>query len=173
MSPPLKARYVPIGPQSLQYRAGDRLPSVLAQILDPHDEPYPLGNSRVFLSTRRIFGMAGASSEWGRGRQALILDPDLAIIYYDMQPEDTMVTPGVFELIAIIEEENGEVLTVPTQLRAELTVRDWSPVDTAEAYLRKKDDTILTTKDDKLLVINIHAMLGGPADDPVGLLAGT
>lgn len=148
--------FLPIGPQELSIRAGDRLPSLVAEIIDDQGRPVALsGGDRVFLSTRRLTGVPVVGNDWQVAREVLIIDRPDARWYYDFQSYDTDTNPGLFELVVLIKFANGTELTAPTRSNCRVHVRDKVRPVIGEAYLRTKDDDVITTKGDVPLVVKL------------------
>ena len=148
-------RFLPLGPQRLSLRAGDRLPGLIMQILNDRGDPVSLVNAVVFLSMRRVSGEPGWSGwDWTPARQVLIVQPTNGVIYYDVQPFDTDTNPGEFELALRVEFADGISFTAPTKSNARVYVRDKVEWTVTEAFLRMPNDDILTDQDDNPLIIS-------------------
>ena len=156
--------FLPLRPQRLRMRATDRLPSIIAQIVDDQGVPVDLTDSRVYLTTRRVAGVSDPERgyEWSNILQVLIVDPPIGVIYYDLQPGDTDANPGEFELMVLVIFPDGTQLNVPTVSNCRIVVRDSVNPQITEAYLRKSDDTIITTKDDVRLIVQVDTSIPVP-----------
>ena len=111
--------------QTLELRQGDRLPTLVVQVVDDLGNIIDLTDRTAWLSVRRVQSGEGASP-WGGRRQAAITDAVNGIITYDWQPFDTeFAPPGTFELIlTVIDNATGQdILTAPTRSNPVLVIR--------------------------------------------------
>lgn len=111
--------------QTLRIRQGDRLPTLVAQIVDDLGEIIDLTGHTAWLSTRKTES-ANGGGDWSGQRQTLIIDYQEGLISYDWQVDDTLTAdPGTYELnVAIVSDATGHtVVTVPTNRDTFLVVR--------------------------------------------------
>lgn len=109
--------FVAPGPDRIELRRGDRLPSIVVQLVDDQNVPIDLTGAAVFVTARRRTGkpIAPWYNSWTTGRQCLIIDAPNGIVYYDLQPADTVTNPGQFDLACLIRFGDGSEITVPTE----------------------------------------------------------
>jgi hypothetical protein len=166
----IQADFLQLGPQRLNMRATDRLPSIIAQVIDDQGVAVDLTEARVYMTTRRVVGVADPERgyDWSNILQVVIVDAPIGVIYYDLQPGDTDANPGEFELMVLVVFPDGTQLNVPTVSNCRIVVRDNVHPQITEAYLRKSDDTIITTKDDVRLIVQVDTHL--PPSPVIGSL---
>lgn len=127
--------------QTLKIRQGDRLPQILAQVVDEFGVPQDLTGKTAYLSVQKELSGNGAGS-WGLSVQALIIDPVKGQISYDFQESDTADSdPGVYELIVTIYDISTDEIeySAPTN-------RDTYIALSSRARLLKPGRLALTTE---------------------------
>ena len=109
--------------ETIGHRAGDSLPGLIMEIVDRKGRPLDLTDKRVFLTTRRVRGEG--SNEWSSPLEIAVSDPLNGRIYRDLEPEDTNVRTGEWELFAQVHDAvTGELeITAPTRPATYMTVR--------------------------------------------------
>ena len=114
-----------IGEQHVHYVRGNRLPSLVAQIVDEFGVPLDLTDRKVRLSLRRTAGIVENTADWVTERDVLVQDAASGSIYYDVQPGDMDTNPGEFELvIKVYDASDNLLLTVPTERDVFVIIRD-------------------------------------------------
>jgi hypothetical protein len=113
-----------IGEQNLVLRQGDRLPSLVAQVVDEFGvivdlTPYTVVNA----SLRRVSSGQGGD-DWESYLPLTVLDPVVGIVKYDWQEFDTAFrTPGRYDLAMVLSDGTGIKITIPTERNAYITIR--------------------------------------------------
>ena len=104
-----------IDEQNLTLRQGDRLPSLVAQIVDEFGIAVDLTGYTINASLRReSSGFGGVS----------VLDRVNGVVSYDWQETDTSSqAPGRYELVMVLIDVSSIKLTVPTERNAYITIR--------------------------------------------------
>lgn len=129
-----KPNRIVTSPDVLNWRAGDTLPGIVLRVLGDGNKPIDLTGAECFLSVRRVSGVPTGEQwledtgfDWSEPRQVLIVVPGEGIIYYDVQPEDTNVPPGEFDLTIRIDyttDTGVRSVTAPSLDTARLVIRD-------------------------------------------------
>jgi hypothetical protein len=125
--------------QYLTLRQGDRIPTLVAQVVDDEGDIIDLTGHTAWLSTRKVESANGGGN-WSNDRQTLIIDYVNGLISYDWQIEDTLfVDPGTYELnLSIVSDATGEVVvTVPTNRDTFLIIRSSSVPNQGDAEFRR------------------------------------
>ena len=141
--------------QYLRLRQGDRLPTLVAQIVDDLGEIIDLTGHTAWLSTRKTQSADGGGN-WSNQRQTLIIDYLQGLISYDWQEDDTLTSdPGTYEFnVSIVSDATGEtVVTVPTNRDTFLVVRSKVNPDMAVGQEVLTWADLILTWDQKALTI--------------------
>jgi hypothetical protein len=141
--------------QVLRIRQGDRLPTLVAQIVDDLGEIIDLTGHTAWLSTRKVQSANGGGN-WSNQRQTLIIDYVAGLISYDWQKEDTFTSdPGTYEFnVSIVSDATDEVVvTVPTNRDTFLVVRSQATPDQAPGQAILTWNGLVLTWDQKALTI--------------------
>jgi hypothetical protein len=109
--------FVAPGPDKIKLRVGDRLPSLVLQLLDDENIPIDLATAKVYVMTRRRSGepLDPWGYGWTVGKECLIIDAANAVVYYDLQPFDTVTNPGQFDLACYVRYADGTAATLPSE----------------------------------------------------------
>ena len=106
----------------------------MLRVLGDGNKPIDLTGAECFMAVRRVSGVPTSEQwledtgfDWSEPRQVLIVVPQEGIVYYDVQPEDTNVPPGEFDLTIRIDyttETGVRSVTAPSLDTALLVIRD-------------------------------------------------
>jgi len=117
--------------QTITLRQGDRLPTLVAQVVDDLGGVIDLTGQTAWLSSRRVESAAGGgtwddSGTWSGRREMIVLSGTEGIVQYDWQVFDTaLAKPGVYELIVtLVSDATGlDLFTTPSKRTTFLDVR--------------------------------------------------
>jgi hypothetical protein len=129
-----KERRIVTSPDVLNWRAGDTLPGIVVRVLGDGNKPIDLTGAKCFMAIRRVSGVPTSAQwledtgfDWSRPREVLAILPREGVVYYDVQPEDTNVPPGEFDLTIKIHyttETGVRSVTAPSLDTSRLVIRD-------------------------------------------------
>lgn len=131
--------------QTLTIRQGDRLPSIVVQVIDEFNEAVALTGQDAYLAIRRIESGDGGDI-WNDPIQTLILDEAQGIVSYDWQLVNTEAAlPGTYEFVVnLVDRTTGKLdLTVPTTRDTFIAIRP-SVVEITTQYLTDAAANLLT-----------------------------
>lgn len=112
-----------IDEQNLTLRQGDRLPSLVAQIVDEFGIAVDLTGYTINASLRRESSGFGGG-DWQSYLPVSVLDRVNGVVSYDWQETDTLSqAPGRYELVMVLIDVSSIKLTVPTERNAYITIR--------------------------------------------------
>ena len=112
-----------IAEQNLTLRQGDRLPSLVAQIVDEFDIAVDLTGYDINASLRRESSGFGGG-DWQSYLPVSVLDRINGVVSYDWQGSDTSsLAPGRYELTMVLIDVSSIKITVPTERNAYVTIR--------------------------------------------------
>ncbi len=117
--------------QTITLRQGDRLPTLVAQVVDDLGDVVDLSGQTAWLSSRRIESSVGGGSweglsPWRGRKEMIVLTGTEGIVQYDWQVFDTaLAEPGVYELVVtLVSDATGlDLFTTPSKRTAFLNVR--------------------------------------------------
>ena len=118
-----------IAEQTLFIRQGDRLPSLVMQVVDEFGDAIDLTDRTAWLVTRPTETAQGGGL-WGTPRETVIFDREEGVVVYDWQQIDTInASPGLYELIVEIRYLDGSTdFTAPTRRDTFIGVRSDVPL---------------------------------------------
>lgn len=112
-----------IDEQILTLRQGDRLPSLVAQVVDEFGIAVDLTGYTINASFRRESSGFGGG-DWESYLPVSVLDRVNGVVSYDWQETDTLSkTPGRYELVMVLTDASSIKLTVPTERNAYVVIR--------------------------------------------------
>lgn len=132
---PFQSIDLPYGEQTMFFRRGDSLPSIVVKVVDEKKVPLNLTGLRADFWVRRRSGIATSTPDWTGPLPGTILDATNGIVYYDTTVGDTTTNPGNFEMSLRLYTENTDdlLLTVPTDRDVFVELRDDPKGETAVA----------------------------------------
>jgi len=139
-----------IATRTLSIRRGDRLPSIVVQIIDEFGTPVDITGYQAWISFRRLETSDGAGP-WGLGIQTIISDETQGIISYDWQLEDTLgALPGTYEFVVSMVDPITKIVefTAPTTRDTFVAIRSSIlPIGYSDVYLTDKNDAFAVNVD--------------------------